>query len=367
MNKDIILIISEEMAGGGGCYNLRIQQIVNYINQTNMFGVKAIVSHIPIFDGNILARTKGILIQRPFHPMPWLKNYRELQPKYMYKITFELDDAFWNIMPDYNHNYYSPRDWGMIDKLSAENLKYFDCGIVTTEFLAKYLGEHFNFWNVVRVPNAADRSIYGSPRKDFFREKPLVISAGAGQHVLEPNPISKQMPTGWAGKRGDYCGQWPEWLIKRIDDIDLHYFTGIPYFLECIKDKIQLHGWQNTTMYSSELNRVRPDIIIAPLKNNDFNRAKSSLKFVEAAACGAVLMGSDFPGGPYEMIHPLCKVPDEPTVEQLDKVYDNILKNWKDIVDYQYKYINENGWWLQSESYMATWLNAVAVSNRAFI
>ena len=93
MNKDLLLIISGEMAGGGGCYNLRIQQFANYINQTNQFGIKAITSHVPIFDQNILARCKGILVQRPFQPMPWLKNYRELQPKFGYKISFDVDDA----------------------------------------------------------------------------------------------------------------------------------------------------------------------------------------------------------------------------------------------------------------------------------
>ena len=49
MNKDLILIISGEMASSGGCYNLRIQQFANYINQTNQYQTKVITSHIPIF------------------------------------------------------------------------------------------------------------------------------------------------------------------------------------------------------------------------------------------------------------------------------------------------------------------------------
>ena len=78
-------------------------------------------------------------------------------------------------------------------------------------------------------------------------------------------------------------------------------------------------------------------------------------------------MGSDFPGGPYEMIHPLCKVPDEPTVEQLEKVFDNICKNWKEIIEYQYDFINKNDWWLQSNNHISKWLNAICIPNQKFI
>jgi hypothetical protein len=189
MTKNIVLIISGEMASSGGCYNLRIQQIANYINQTNQFQTKVITSPIPIFDGNLLAQCKGILVQRPFVPMPWLKNYKELQPKYGYKMSFEVDDCWWPVIPNYNMAYYNKRDWALLERAAYENLQYFDCGIVTTQFLADYLHKHYNFWNTVIVPNAADRSIYQSGRKDFFREKPLVLCAGASGHSLEPIPI----------------------------------------------------------------------------------------------------------------------------------------------------------------------------------
>lgn len=367
MIKDTILIISGEQGSGGGCWNLRINQFANYINQTNQFGIKAITSHIPIFDQNILARCRGILVQRPFQPMPWLKNYKELQPKFGYKMTFEVDDAFWGIIPDYNASSLKPHDWNAIDKISAENLQYFDCGIVTTDFLAEYLHKRYGFWNTVIVPNTADRSIYQSNRKDFFRDKPLVISAGACQHTLEPIPMSPEYPAGVPGKRGDYVGEWPEFLKKNIDNMDLHYFANIPYFLNEVGEKIQVHPWKYTSLYSAELNMIKPDIIIAPLQNNDFNRAKSSLKFAEACACGGILMGSDFPGGPYEMIHPLCKVPDNPTVAQLETVFKNIKEHWKEILAYQYNFINKNGWWLQSSHHMTKWINAVTVPNEEII
>lgn len=42
-----------------------------------------------------------------------------------------------------------------------------------------------------------------------------------------------------------------------------------------------------------------PDFYLAPLANNNFNKAKSDLKLKEAAALGAVFLGSDFADSPY--------------------------------------------------------------------
>jgi hypothetical protein len=179
--------------------------------------------------------------------------------------------------------------------------------------------------------------------------------------------MSPQFPTGVAGLRGDYVGQWGEWLIENVDNMDLHYFADVPYFLDCIRDKIQLHPWQSTDLYIGEYNRIRPDIVIAPLKNNIFNRCKSKLKFTECCASGAILMGSDFEDSPYNCIHPLCKVPDNPTKEQLTTVFNNIKAHWKEIIEWQYEFINTNGEWLESEDHLNKWLSVCSTPNTRFI
>jgi hypothetical protein len=120
-------------------------------------------------------------------------------------------------------------------------------------------------------------------------------------------------------------------------------------------------------LYIGEYNRIRPDIVIAPLKNNIFNRCKSRLKFTEACAAGAILIGTDFEDSPYSCIHPLCKVSDNPTIEQLDKIYENVRKNWKEILDYQYEWINKNGEWLESEDHINKWLNVCSTPNTRMI
>lgn len=371
MTKDLIICISPEWCGGG-CGVLRVQHNVNYINQNpQKFGVKVIMTPVPIFDQNLLLQARCIFVQRPFSPMPWLKNYKELQPKFGYSIVGEVDDNFTSYkgenIPDYNMSSLQPRNWEIIDKIAAENLQYIDRMITATDYLSKILHEKFNYWNTVTIPNICSRSLWSRERKTFFREKPLVLSAGAMQHYRSPQPFSPQFPAGVTGLRGDYTGQWPEWIIKNIKNMDLHFFADIPYFLDPVRDFITLHQWQSTDLYIGEYNRIRPDIVIAPLKNNIFNRCKSRLKFTEACAAGAILIGTDFEDSPYSCIHPLCKVPDNPTIEQLDKIYENIRKNWKEILEYQYEWINKTGEWLESEDHVNKWLTTLTPPNQKFI
>lgn len=371
MNKDIILCISPEWMGGG-CGVLRVQQNVNYINQNHQhLGAKVIMTPVPIFDANLLNVVRCVFVQRPFQPMPWLKEYKNLQSKFGFSIVGEVDDNFTTYkgenIPDYNMSSLTPRDWNQIDKIAAENLQYIDRMITATDYLGKILKEKFNFWNTVTIPNVCERALWSRERKDFFREKPLVLSASAMQHVRPPQPISQQFPVGVSGLRGDYEGKWPEFLIKNIDNMDLHYFADIPYFLDPIKEKITMHPWQSTDLYIGEYNRIRPDIVIAPLKNNIFNRCKSRLKFTECCASGAILMATDFEDSPYNCIHPLCKVKDKPTVKELETVFENIRNNWKEIIEYQYDFINKNGEWLESEDHVLKWLQVCGFPNRSLI
>lgn len=371
MNKDLIIAISPEWMSGG-CGVLRMQQNVDYINQNcQTFGVKIILTPVPIFDPNILMQTRSILIQRPFSPMPWLKNYKELQPKYGYSITGEVDDNFTTYkgeaIPDYNYSSLVPRNFEMIDKISAENLSYIDRMITATDYLARILHDKFNYWNTITITNVCERSLWSREKKDFFRKKPVVMSAGACQHVRQPMPLSQQYPGGVTGLRGDFVGEWGEWIIQNIDNIDLHFFADIPYFLDRIRDKVQLHPWQSTNLYIGEYNRIRPDIVIAPLKNNVFNRCKSRLKFAECCASGAILMGSDFEDSPYNCIHPLCKVKDNPSIDDLNKTFNEIKTHWKEIIEYQYDFINKTGEWLQSTDHIQKWLSALTPPNQKFI
>lgn len=366
MNKDIILIITPELGGGGGCVFYRVNLIANYINSNPSFNTKVIVSCVPLYDPELLMRTKAVLIQRPMSYMPWIKHYRELAPKYSYKLTGEVDDLWttWKGMalPDYHPNAFQKRDYDTIDKVVAENLSYLDSMIVTTDELKRVLNVKYNFWNVHVIPNAAPRGLFNSARKDFFRDKPVCIIPSGKQHYSEPLPFSPQFPVGKLGMRGDYTGNWVEWISDKVkkDEIDLTEMAGTAYFFDGIREKISTTNWMDGYNYIGFLNRTKPDIVFAPLANNPFTWCKSYLKFVECCALGAILMGSYFEKSPYELIHPYCRVPDNPTQEQLETVFKNIKEHAKEIIDWQYDFINKNGLWIESNDHVNKYLEALS-------
>jgi hypothetical protein len=365
VNKNLIIAISQEQGSGGGCWYHRIATIANHINASPKYGTKVIETPIPIFDSNLLAQTKCVLIQRPTCPMPWLKNYKELQPKFGYSICSEIDDAWWNIIPEYNMSSLQPRNWDLIDKIFRENLQYIDRMIVTTEFMRRKLNNDYNYWNVRVIENAAPKSLYSANKKTFFRERPLCIIPSGMQHYRPPQPFSQQFPVGVVGLRGDYCGEWPEFLIDEIKSrrLDLHAMADKPYFLSEVHDLIETSPWLDTPNYAAFMTRMQPDIILAPLVENDFNKAKSRLKCAEGFAIGAIVIGNVFPYSPYEVLHPYCKVPANPTKEQLHTVFKNVKEHWKEILEYQYDFINRNGEWLESEDHVNKWLTACSTPN----
>lgn len=371
MEKDLILAISPEQGSGGGCWYHRIATMANYINATPQFKTKVITSPLPIFDGNLLARCKCVLFQRPCSDqiLSWLKHYRELQPKFGYSCVGEIDDAWWNIIPDYNMSSLTPRPWDAIEKVFSESLKYLDRMIVTTEFMRRKLNKDYNYWNVKVIENAAPRSMYSANRKDFFRDIPLCIIPSGLQHYRSPQPLCPQFPAGVTGLRGDYTGMWPEFLIKEIKEqkLQLHAMADKPYFLGPVHEMIETSPWQDTPNYAAFMTRMQPDIILAPLMENDFNRAKSRLKCAEGFAIGSIVIGTTFEYSPYEVLHPCCKVPVNPTMEQLETVFKNVREHWKEILEYQYDWINRNGEFMESVDHINKYITALCTPNTQLI
>ena len=109
-----------------------------------------------------------------------------------------------------------------------------------------------------------------------------------------------------------------------------------------------------------------------PLVNNVFNKCKSALRHTESCAAGTVFLGTVFredKWSPYEEINPKCKVYDDATVEDIDKIFFDLCNkdNYNEVLNWQYDWINSNGFWLESNKHSHEWLSMIDNGNDTFI
>lgn len=347
-------------------------------------GVIPIIMPIFTFDPNLLAHSKSIVFQRPVSKVHTdvVKRYKALQPKYGYKMVFEIDDLIFKTglgpkdkedgIPSYNLSSMHI-NLEELEKNLREILPLMDLIVVSTDYLKKAFEKVFNVNNVVTVKNVVPRYLWNFPRKKHIAEdlkKPRVIYSGSPTHYINPIPPRQPSPNepngfaGLAGKKGDWNTALCDWVIKNVkeDKIDFVCMGALPFFWECIKDKIKFIQWVNSQTFPRLFQEQFADFSIASIVDNEFNKCKSALRYTEACASGAVFIGTVFhdnDDSPYREIHPACKYYDDWTIDQIDEMFWKLCKKdkYNEILDYQYSQCNHADFWLESTKHMNEWLN----------
>lgn len=372
MGKDIILIISTETSG---CIHVRLWNNMYYINANyEKYHTRVVTSPTPIFDADFLVRVKCIIIHRLCNPeqLGWLKRYKELAPKFNIKLISEYDDQFSQFknesIPEWNPSFLNPRNYELGDKIIAEACSYLDGIIVSTYWLAKCFKEKFNYENCYIIENANPRSLWQLKRRTEFNiEKPKVMFAGCPQHFRNPIPFIQTYPVGVIGNIGDFSRAWIDWVKLHVNkgDIDFHSACDVPYFWDDIKDKITVHPWLDTNNYPGNMCRLRPEFIIAPLRNCVFDKMKSDIKRVDCACMGTILLGTKFEEGPYENIP--CGLKEDCSVEDIEKMFIYGKEHWKELIEHEYEWINKNGRFIESSEHVNKFLFACTQQNEKII
>lgn len=377
--KNIALIY---VGDNSGCSHVRLRYNAMYFDGIDT-GVTPIIMPVFTFDPNVLAHCKSIVFQRPVSPvhLEMVQRYKSLQPKFGYKLVFEIDDLIFKTgldkpekdgIPDYNIS--STRInldelKGTLDKV----LPLMDLVVVSTDYLKKAFEKVFNINNVMTIKNVVPRFMWNYPRRNDITEdivKPRVIYSGSPTHYINPVPPrapSPQEPNGFAGipaKKGDWNTALCDWVIKNVkeDKIDFICMGALPFFWEPIKDKIKFIPWVNSQTFPRLFMEQFADFSIASIVDNVFNRCKSALRFTEACATGAVFIGTVFANNddsPYREIHPECKYYDNWSVDQIDEMFWKLCKKEKynEVRNWQYHQCNQADFWLESSKHMNDWMN----------
>lgn len=376
--KRIALIYCRDHSG---CSHVRLRYNTEYINGHEL-GVEPVLLPFPTFDPALLSAAKSIVIQRPCvgTDIQLLKRYKELQPKFGFKLVGEFDDLIFYTgdsdesidgVPPYNPGHANMKEHkDEIKAVLSQTLPLLDLIVVSTDYLKKSIEKVFGVNNVMVIKNVVPRFLWNFERKMPIKQdlvKPRIIYSGSPTHYQQPIPklAPGQHPNfpnghpGQPGDRGDWNTALCDWVIRMVKEnkIDFYIMGALPFFFEEIKEKIQFIPWADSHTFPRKFMEVHADFSIASIVDNPFNKAKSSLRFTEACATGCVFIGNIFSESdtsPYREIHNDCKFTEKSTVDDIDAMFWKLCKKdkYNEVLNWQYEFINNSGCWLESAQHI---------------
>lgn len=257
------------------------------------------------------------------------------------KIILDFDDLLFKGYNEGLPSYNRAKSAIDIDKTTAcikDNLDVIDKVVVSTNYLKNVFTDTFNFNKVEVIPNYLPRFIYHFDRKNELTDnliKPTILYSGSSAHYSETDS-------------GDFNTAIINFIKNNIDKINFVIVGEVPFFFKDIADQIINIQPINILAYPNLINSIQADFIIAPLKENVFNKCKSNLKYIESCAVGAVMLGSVFDDSPYNCIDERCKIEKTMSAKQIDNMFWKLCEKdtYNEILNNQYEYMNDM--WLEN-------------------
>lgn len=270
--------------GGCGWWRMIAPELLLNMNQ------KAIIngSTTMVLDPRFYAHTKSVRLQRQATPMQlnFVKFLKSHSKELGFKLIYEIDDIiFKDDIPVYNRcrkAFENPE----ILKSSMEMMQMCDEVSVTCETMKQYYMDKTGHKNITVIPNYPAKmwfdNHYNEDRlhKNYIQNKkqPRILYAGSGTHIDVENKANQQ----------DDFHHVADFIIKTRYKFKWVFVGCFP--LKCrpyIDNKeMEFRPW----VPLSDLWRAYVDTnavaCFAPLTDCIFNRAKSNIKFLEAACCG---------------------------------------------------------------------------------
>jgi glycosyltransferase involved in cell wall biosynthesis len=244
-----------------------------------------------VLDPRFYAGVKAVKIQRQATPIQrdfvkMLKQISSQMPDGGFKIIYEIDDiVFREDIPDFNRN----KDAFVADEIRdsiLEILSMCDEVTVTCDFMKDYFNEKMGVKKTTVIPNYLLRwwfdRYYNLDKlvKNFEKnkKKPIVSIFASGTHVDVTNR---------ANQKDDFEMVVPA-VIKTRKDFKWRFYGCYPLPLKPYIDRgeIEFHQWAPLPEFPGTMADSGTQLTFAALQDNNFNRAKSNIKLLEAAALG---------------------------------------------------------------------------------
>ena len=246
-------------------------------------------------DERYYVQAKGVRIQRQATPqqLEFVKWLRKVADKNNFRLIYEIDDiCFHEDIPDYN-KYKTAFTDPNIRNSAQEMMSICDEITVTCPFMRDYYRDKTGNKNVTVVPNFMPKFWLGHYEDhnrtmesyDKHKRKPRILYAGSGAHFDIEHRV----------KFKDDFYHVNEVIRKTVDKYQWVFLGAHPLPIRDLvqSGKVEFHPWKRLFEYGQGLYDLNVNMVVAPLQDNTFNRAKSDLKYIEACALGLPIACQD--------------------------------------------------------------------------
>ena len=310
------------LADYSGCGYWRIIWPENHINEMGLGCSSSLTAMV--FDPRWYQNVKAVKLQRQASSdqREFVKFLKQVQQEHKFRLIYEVDDVvFREEIPDYNRFKFA-FDNPEIRNNCIEIINMCDEVVVTCDYMRKLYQEKTGKKEITVVPNFVPynwmghvfdrRAIYDAYDRNI--KKPRILYTGSGAHYDIDNKN---------GGIDDFSHIIS--LVERTIDKYQWIFVGSfppPLAKYVQQKKIEFHEWKPIAVYPQFIASLKAQVMIAPLLDNNFNRSKSDIKFIEACVLGLPCMVQDMET--YKDAPDFLKFK---TGEDLELKLESILKN----------------------------------------
>jgi len=252
-----------------------------------------------ILDPRFYHNISTVRVQRQATPSQkkFVEFLRDVSSQNGMKIVYEVDDIiFREDIPLYN-KYRSAFTSDEIRETSESIIKLCDEVTVTCDYMKEYYAKKTSHPNITVIPNLPpkfwlDRRYdkvkigknYNKHCKSRDR-KPRILYAGSGAHFDIDNNNNHH----------DDFSHVISAVAATVDEFQWVFIGGMPPVFRALlaAGKIEFHPWVQILSLPEFISNLEINCMVAPLMDNTFNRAKSDIKMIEAAAHGIPIVCQD--------------------------------------------------------------------------
>ena len=202
------------------------------------------------------------------------------------RLVYEIDDVvFKDDIPIFNRCRDAFNDEKIVQYI-LEIMNQVDEITVTCEYMRQYYMSKTGHENVTVIPNYAPKfwmdRFYSQDKLmtnfDKFKKKPRIGYTGSGTHFDVMN----------RNNQVDDFSHVVDTIIKTRHKYEWVFMGGMPLRLKPFVDsgEITFVPWSPLPDYPKAISDLNVNCLVAPLQDNEFNRCKSNIKFLEGATQG---------------------------------------------------------------------------------